>query len=488
MHAFLNPTRTAARASGTAPLAQRLSAQLADLNAAALGQPVIDKAKTCLYDLIGCAFEARDKPWSRQALAMAAPLAAGQDGGASIIGSVQASSFADAAFVNAVMGHGLVREDMHAASISHLGVAVIPAVLALSQRRRVSGADFLAAMVAGYEVGAQIGRVVMDPQRARIFRPTGITGPLAAAAAGARLLRLDAAQAASAIALAANTTAGFNQWGHTGGSEMFFHPGFAARNGVSAVLLAEAGAFGSPDALEGESGLFAAHGKRDAAAAMRLFDGQPEILAVYHKPVPACNFAQTACLAALVLARAGRCPAERIAAIRILVPRAGATYPGCDFLGPYAHVLQAKMSIQYNVAAALLTGAVTEANFDLLQDVQLQRLLAVTRLEVDQAMTRDYPGRQGGAVEIRLADGTVRAHRLDDVVNASPAEVLARFRSAAAARIGSAGAARIEALVTCLEHGDDAGQLAASLAAATRPARAGATSPAGQARANGIAQ
>ena len=29
----------------------------------------------------------------------------------------------DAAFANAVMGHGLVREDMHAASVSHLGVA-----------------------------------------------------------------------------------------------------------------------------------------------------------------------------------------------------------------------------------------------------------------------------------------------------------------------------------------------------------------------------
>lgn len=85
---------------------------------------------------------------------------------------------------------------------------------------------------------------------------------------------------------------------------MFFHPGFAARNGVNAVLLAEAGGFGSPDALDGESGLFAAHGKRAAAASVRLFEGQPEILAVDHKPVPACNFAQTACQAALALAGA----------------------------------------------------------------------------------------------------------------------------------------------------------------------------------------
>jgi len=103
----------------------------------------------------------------------------------------------------------------------------------------------------------------------------------------------------SAVALAANTTAGFNQWAHTGGSEMFFHAGFAARNAVTAARLAAAGAFASPSALDGVAGLFAAFGKREAADAVRLFDGAPEILSVYHKPVPACNFAQTPAQAAL---------------------------------------------------------------------------------------------------------------------------------------------------------------------------------------------
>ncbi len=54
---------------------------------------------------------------------------------------------------------------------------------------------------------------------------------------------------------------------------------------------------------------------------------------------------------------------ERIASITVRVPRAGALYPGCDYAGPFAHVLQAKMSIQYNVAAALIEGGVTEQNF-----------------------------------------------------------------------------------------------------------------------------
>ena len=350
------------------PLAARMARAIVALPASDLQPEAIAKARLCLYDLIGCAFEARDKPWSRQALAIASPLPVGTPRTASVIGAPDAYTAGDAAFANAVMGHGLVREDMHAPSISHLGVVVLPTLLALCQQQRVSGAVFLAAVVTGYEAGAQIGRAVVDSDLARMRRPTGITGPIAAAAAGAYLLGLDAAQCTSAIALAANTTAGLNEWGYTGGSEMFFHPGFAARNGFTAVLLAQAGAFASPTALDGEAGLFASLQRAGAGASLALFGGAPEILGVYHKPVPACNFAQTACLAACAVAQRIRPGAEHITGIRIRVPQAAASYPGCDATGPFEHVLQAKKSIQYNVAAALLTGRVAEANFARLDD------------------------------------------------------------------------------------------------------------------------
>ncbi len=454
-----------AHSEPTLPLAVEMAHAVSGLCVDQLDPIVVNKVKTCLFDLIGCALESVDKPWSQQAREMAAPAVSDSAKAGAIIGSQQHSSWADAAFVNAVMGHGLVREDMHSASISHLGVVVLPTVLALAQHRRVSGKDFLAAVVAGYEVGARIGRSLMDAQLARLFRPTGITGPIGAAAAGARLLGLNPQQTANAMALATNTVAGFNQWGHTGGSEMFFHVGFAARNAVSAVLLAEAGAFGSPSALDGEAGLFASHGKREAAATVHMFQGGPEILAVYHKPVPACNFAQTACQAAMRLARSGRCAAEHIAAITIRVPSAGANYPGCDFTGPYDHVLQAKMSIQYNVAAALLTAGVTEANFELLKDARLHRLLSMTRLEVDADMTRAYPGQQGGGVEVRLADGSRHEERLIDVVNATADDVIARFRMAATERLGAEACARIESLVEGLQSSPDAGLLSAALSA-----------------------
>jgi 2-methylcitrate dehydratase PrpD len=336
---------------------------------------------------------------------------------------------------------------------------VLPALLALAQYRRVSGRDFIAAAVAGYEVGGQVGRAVMDAEVAKIHRPTGITGPVAAAAAGSRLLGLSIEQATSAIALGANLTVGYNQWAHTGGSEMFFHAGFAARNAMTAVRLAESGAFASPSALDGEAGLFASLKKRSAASKVELFSTAPEILSVYHKPVPACNFAQTASQAAVRLARDADSAVGRIASITIRVPRAGALYPGCDFTGPFAHILQAKMSIQYNVGAALIEGGVSEKNFELLNDARLHRLIGLMTLEIDDEMTRAYPGKQGGEVEICEAGGETRKLRLEDVVNATATDVRQRFRTAAETVLGAARAREVEEFIDALDRCDDAGRL-----------------------------
>lgn len=445
------------------PLAARIARTVTSISLDALPSEMIGKTKLCLLDLIGCAFEARDLPWSRQALGLAQTVADGH--GAAVIGSRQIVAYGDAAFANAVMGHGLVREDMHSGSISHLGIVVLPVLLALAQYRPVSGRDFITAAAIGYEVGGQIGRAVMDAEVAKIHRPTGITGPVAAAAAGARLLALDVEATTSAIALGANTTLGFNQWAHTGGSEMFFQAGFAARNALTAVMLAESGAFASPSALDGEAGLFAALKKRSAASAVELFEGQPEMLSVYHKPLPACNFAQTPCQAALRLSRDERIAPERIVSIKVRVSRAGVLYPGCDFTGPFAHILQAKMSIQYNVAAALMLGSVSEKNFTLLKDPLLHRLIRATTLEVDDAMTYAYPAVQGGEVKVTQTDGTTRLSRLENVVNATEGEVRDRFKLAATGAVGAERTKEIERFIDTLEHKEDVGALGTLLQA-----------------------
>jgi 2-methylcitrate dehydratase PrpD len=456
------------------PLARQLARSALAVTLADLSDEAIAKAKECLLDFLACAFEARNLPWSRQAVATVRPLAAG----ASIIASGIEASPADAAFANATLGHGLVREDMHAGSICHHGVVIWPTLLALAQCTPSPGAALLVAAVVGYEAGGRIGRALMTATLARLYRPTGLVGPLGAALAGASLLRLDEGAAAAAFSIAANTSGGLNQWPHTGGSEMYFHPGFAARNAVAAVELAEFGAYASESIIEGEAGLFAAFRREPAPKSIALFaDGRPEILSVYCKPVPACNFAQTACQAAARLAARLSDDLGDVRTVLVRLPAAAIRYPGCDLLGPFQRALQAKMSIPFGVAAALCRGAICEENYADLGDTGTLRLISLTRLEEDDTFTQRFPAAQGAEVRVSLADGSLVMERLDDVMAANGAEIRCRFRAAAAAVLGAARAAEIEACVDGLEDEDDASRVAAlcttsSCEAAVGPRRA----------------
>ena len=410
---------------------------------------VIAKVKIGLLDMLSCAFEARDLPWGCQAIRMASA-ASGQ---ATVIGTPVRTSPAEAAFANATLGHGLVREDMHTGAVSHLGVVIFPTLLALAQRQKPSGRDFILGAVCGYEIGAAVGRAIMDQEMVRRFRPTGITGPLAGAIAGSRLLGLDEDATVSALGFAANATGGLNEWPYCGGDEMFFHPGFAARNAVTAVELASLGARASESALDGRAGLFSGLNKADCIPRVAPFSGGPlEILSVYYKPAPACNYAQTACQAALALATQDGFRSSDIESIVVKASEAAVGYPGCDYPGPFERILQAKMSIQYCVAATLSCGVIAESNYRLLDDPEVKRLASITKLESDAAFTAAYPGAQGSEVIVNFRGQTAWS-RVDDVIPATPEEIRARFRSACA------NWQAIEEMVDTLERQEDVGAL-----------------------------
>jgi 2-methylcitrate dehydratase PrpD len=410
---------------------------------------VIAKVKIGLLDMLSCAFEARDLPWGCQAIRMAGA-ASGQ---ATVIGTPLRTSPAEAAFANATLGHGLVREDMHPGAVSHLGVVIFPTLLALAQKQKASGRDFILGAVSGYEIGAAVGRAIMDQEMVRRFRPTGITGPLAGAIAGSRLLGLEEDATVSALGFAANATGGLNEWPYCGGDEMFFHPGFAARNAVTAVDLAALGAHASESALDGRAGLFSGLNKTDCIPRVAPFSGGPlEILSVYYKPAPACNYAQTAYQAALALAMQDGFRSGDIESIVVKASSAAVGYPGCDYPGPFERILQAKMSIQYCVAATLAHGVIAESNYRSLDDPEVKRLASITQLESDAAFSAAYPGAQGSEVIVNFR-GRTASSRMQDVIPATPDQIRARFRSACA------NWQAIEEMVDTLEQQEDVGAL-----------------------------
>ena len=151
--------------------------------------------------------------------------------------------------------------------------------------------------------------------------------------------------------------------------------------------------------------------------------------------------------------------------------RAAALYPGCDVSGPFEHVLQAKMSIHYNVAAALRHGDFDESNYVPQQNSDVLTIATKTRLEVDDELTKAFPAKQGAEVIVQTRAGDELRERVDDVVPTDEAGVRARFSAAAAAVLGEREAARLAELVDGLESLTDA----AALSRATRPTGRAAT-------------
>jgi 2-methylcitrate dehydratase PrpD len=438
-------------------IAQSMAVDALAMRAEALPPAVMDKARLCLVDYFGAAFEARALPWSQQAVAIARPVAEG----AAAIALGRNLAPGEAAFANAVASHGLVREDMHTRSVSHLGVVVWPALLAdLAQARRpISGADLLAAAVVGYEAGAALGRALMTAELARLFRPTGLVGPVAAAVAVGHLRGLSSEAMTSAISLAINCAAGLNQWPASGGSDMYFHAGFAARNALTCVDLAETGAFASRDIIEGEAGLFRAFARKPVDQSIRLFANGFEILDVFHKQAPACNYAQTPSQAALQARLKFEGNSSQVRAVHIAATQAALLYPGCDAIGPFSNVLAAKMSIRFGVAATIASGRIHADNYARLDDPEIARLIAVAELAEDPALTAMYPQRQPSTVTLTLDDGRVLAAALDDVLVAPPAMVRDRFVAAASEALGILEAQQLDHFIAALAETADAAPL-----------------------------
>jgi 2-methylcitrate dehydratase PrpD len=157
-----------------------------------------------------------------------------------------------AAFVNAVASNMLDFDDTHLPTIIHPTAPVAFAALALAEWRRLSGLQLLEAFVAGGEVICRVGLGVSPGHYARGWHITSTCGVFGAAAACARLLRLDAERSGHALGIAASLSAGLVENLPTAGKNASV--GNAARNGMLAALLAEAGQKAAPTAIEGPLG------------------------------------------------------------------------------------------------------------------------------------------------------------------------------------------------------------------------------------------
>jgi len=171
---------------------------------------------------------------------------------ATVLGRSERVDMASAALLNGISSHTFDFDDTHLKTIIHPAGPVASAALALAEHLGASGRALIDALVLGIDVSCRMGNLVYPEHYDRGWHITGSTGMLGAAAACARLLGLDARRTAMALGIAASQPVGLRE--QFGTMTKPFHPGAAARAGLTSALLARHGYTASLRALEAPRG------------------------------------------------------------------------------------------------------------------------------------------------------------------------------------------------------------------------------------------
>jgi 2-methylcitrate dehydratase PrpD len=272
---------------------------------------------------------------------------------AALIGRAERLDALSAAFVNAAASNLHDFDDTHMQTIIHSAGPVMPAVLALGERRRASGRDVLHAFLLGVEAECRVGNAVSPWHYAHGWHISSTCGAVGAAAAAGKLLGLDAPRMATALALGATQACGLlDSLGHMAkGVSM----GSAPRAGITGALLAERGFTSGADTLAGKYGFVNVLGEKpDAGAITRGLGKDWEAAKIAFKPYP-CGIVLHPVLDALLALQAQhKLKAQDVR--RITVRAHSLLQQRTDRPRP-RHGREAQVSLQHAAAMVFLRGA-----------------------------------------------------------------------------------------------------------------------------------
>jgi 2-methylcitrate dehydratase PrpD len=310
-----------------------------------------------------------------------------------------------AALGNGFAAHADETDDSHAPTISHPGCAVVPAVMAVAERRQASGALALAAVAAGYDVGCRVGRALgtaaIDPARSKPSSHA-IIGCFAAAAGAAVVERLSTEQMGYVLSYAAQSASGVSAWqrdpNHV--QKAYVFAGMPASSGVLAATMVAQGLDGVSDIFDGEPNFLSALSAAPAAAELSGELGvRYEVTLTNIKKYAVASPAQAAVQAAENLVREHQVAAADIASVQITLPSHSARIvDGRDM---------PDVNVQYLVAGTLVDGRFSFAmahGAARMAESAIDRLRQATTLVPDPSMN----GRRCARVTVTMVGGATR--------------------------------------------------------------------------------
>lgn len=247
-----------------------LCAYMAEAVARTLPSEVEEKGRHHLLDTLAAMVSGARLGPGEMALKYVSTL--GGEAEASVVGAGMRTTAINAALANGMMAHADETDDSHLRSRSHIGCSVVPAALAMAEKKGRTGVDLLRAVVLGYDVAARVNIALNLGPISSYSLCTHSHGPgFGAAAAAAALAGLDAAAMVNVLSFAAEQASGLKTYmrdqDHVG--KAFVFGGMPARNGVTAATMVDAGFTCVPDDITGKDGYLQAFGQ----------DAKPEELA-----------------------------------------------------------------------------------------------------------------------------------------------------------------------------------------------------------------
>ena len=397
-------------------LSLELASFAANLKASDIPNDVMSRAEDLLVDWFGSAIAGKgSRPV--ETITQFAQNMGGFDskhaGPSEILISRKSSSPFLAAMANAAASHVAEQDDVHNGSVFHPATVVFPPALACAQAIGASGEELLVAAVAGYEVGIRVGEF-LGRSHYKVFHTTGTAGPLAAAAAVGRLLKLSPAQMLHAFGSAGTQSAGLWEFLRDAADSKQLHTAHAAATGLMSAYIAQAGFTGAEHILEGKQGLAA--GMSSDANPDKLIDrlGSRWALAEtsfkYHA---SCRHTHPAADALLQVMLANKLKPSDIAKVETLVHQGA-----IDVLGPVvnpATVHQSKFSMGTVLALVAHYQFAGLQEFDAhFHDDAICLFRDRVTMTLDPEVDSAYPQRWIGKVKVHLNNGQILDGRVDE--------------------------------------------------------------------------
>jgi 2-methylcitrate dehydratase PrpD len=455
------------RGTDAPPVTATLARFACTHDGASLPPAVRHEALRALLNWTGCAIGASRHPTVDAALRGFAPFAGPAQ--ATVLGRGERLDVLHAALVNGISSHTFDFDDTHLRTVIHPAGPVASALMALAEYRPVSGRAFVEAFVIGVEVECRIGNAVYPSHYDVGWHITGTAGVFGAAAAVGRVLALTPAQMANALGVAATTASGLR--------EMFgsmckpLHVGWAAKNGLSAAFLAQAGFTSAAQPIEGRRGFgnVLATARHWGAITDRLGETW-ELLENTYKPF-ACGIVIHPVIDGCIQLRDEVGDVGAIASVEVdvhplVLELTGKTRPQAG--------LEGKFSVFHSAAVALIDGDAGEAQYAdaRVRDPAVVALRDKVRASVDRALPED-----AARVRITLRDGRVLGRDVEHAIGSfarpmTDADLERKFRGLVAPVCGAAHADRLVTRLWGLDTAADVGELPRETVAAARSSAA----------------